>query len=80
MEQGNPTIPAGLQSEAVRSAFMGRVYARLVAGVAAFVLIETYLFTSGLAVRITLAVVETSWLLVLGGFMIVSWLANSIAL
>jgi uncharacterized protein len=80
MEQGNPTIPAGLQGEAVRSAFMGRVYARLVAGVAAFVLIETYLFTSGLAVRITLAVVETSWLLVLGGFMIVSWLANSIAL
>jgi len=80
MEQGNTTIPAGLQSEAVRSAFMGRVYARLVAGVAAFVLIETYLFTSGLAYRITLAVFETSWLLILGGFMIVSWLANSIAL
>lgn len=80
MEQENPTIPAGLQSEAVRSAFMGRVYARLVVGVAAFVLIETYLFTSGLALAITLAVVETSWLLILGGFMIVSWLANSIAL
>jgi FtsH-binding integral membrane protein len=80
MEQGNTTIPAGLQSEAVRSAFMGRVYARLVAGVAAFVLIETDLFTSGLAYRITLAVFETSWLLILGGFMIVSWLANSIAL
>jgi FtsH-binding integral membrane protein len=80
MEQGNPTIPAGLQSEAVRSAFMGRVYTRLVIGVAAFVLLEAFLFTSGIAYAITAAVVQTSWLLVLGGFMIVSWLANSIAL
>lgn len=80
MEQGNPTIPAGLQSEAVRSAFMSRVYTRLVAGVAAFVLLETFLFASGLAVAITQFVFSTSWLLVLGGFMIVSWLANSVAM
>jgi len=80
MEQGNPTIPVGLQSEAVRTAFMSRVYARLVAGVAAFVLLETYLFTSGLALAITEFVVGTSWLLILGGFMLVSWLANSVAL
>jgi uncharacterized protein len=80
MEQGNPTIPAGLQSEAVRSAFMGRVYTRLVAGVALFVLLEAYLFASGLAVAITEFVFSTSWLLILGGFMIVSWLANSVAL
>jgi uncharacterized protein len=59
---------------------MGRVYARLVAGVAAFVLIETYLFTSGLAVAITEFVFSTSWLLILGGFMIVSWLSNSLAM
>lgn len=79
MEQGNPTVPVGLQSEAVRSAFMSSVYTRLVAGVAAFVLLETYLFTSGLAVAITEFVFSTSWLLILGGFMIVSWLANSVA-
>jgi FtsH-binding integral membrane protein len=80
MKYGNTTVPAGLQSAEVRTAFMGRVYARLVAGVAAFVLIELYLFTSGLAVAITEFVFSTSWLLILGGFMVVSWLANSVAL
>ena len=80
MEYGNTTVPAGLQSAEVRTAFMGRVYARLVAGVAAFVLIELYLFTSGLAVAITEFIFSTSWLLILGGFMVVSWLANSVAL
>jgi FtsH-binding integral membrane protein len=80
MEYGNTTVPVGLQSAEVRTAFMGRVYARLVAGVAAFVLIELYLFTSGLAVAITEFVFSTSWLLILGGFMVVSWLANSVAL
>ncbi len=80
MDQGNPTMPVGVQSAEVRTAFMGRVYARLVAGIALFVLIEAYLFASGLAVAITQFVVSTSWLLILGGFMIVSWLANSVAL
>jgi FtsH-binding integral membrane protein len=80
MEQGNPTMPVGIQSAEVRTAFMGRVYARLVAGIALFVLLEAYLFTSGLAVAITEFVFSTSWLLILGGFMIVSWLANSVAL
>jgi len=80
MEQGNPTMPVGMQSEAVRTAFMGRVYARLVAGIALFVLIEAFLFSSGYAVAITQFVFSTSWLLILGGFMIVSWLANSVAL
>jgi len=80
MEYANPTVPAGLQSADVRTAFMGRVYARLVAGVAAFVLIETYLFTSGLAETITAFVFSTSWLLILGGFMVVSWLSNSLTM
>ncbi len=80
MEYGNPTMPVGLQEPQVRADFMRRVYTRLVAGVAAFVLIEAYLFTSGLAVAITEFVFSTSWLLILGGFMVVSWLANSVAL
>jgi uncharacterized protein len=80
MEYGNTTVPVGLQSAEVRTAFMGRVYARLVVGVVAFVLLETFLFTSGLALAITEFVFSTSWLLILGGFMVVSWLANSVAL
>jgi len=78
MEYGNPTMPAGVQDAQVRADFMRRVYTRLVAGVAAFVLFETFLFTSGLAVAITQFVFSTSWLLILGGFMVVSWLSNSL--
>ena len=78
MEYGNTTMPAGVQSAQVRADFMGRVYARLVAGVAAFVAMQWFLFASGYAERITELVLGTSWLLILGGFMIVSWLANSL--
>lgn len=80
MEYGNPTMPVGVQDAQVRADFMRRVYARLVAGVVAFVAIEAYLFTSGLAVAITEFVFTTSWLLILGGFMVVSWLSNAVAL
>jgi len=80
MEYGNPTIPVGVQSPQVRADFMRRVYGRLVAGVAAFVLIEAYLFASGLAFAITRFVFSTSWLLILGGFMVVSWLSNSLTM
>jgi len=80
MEYGNPTIPVAQQDAQVRADFMRRVYTRLVAGVAAFVLIETWLFTSGLALAITEFVFSTSWLLILGGFMVVSWLANAVVL
>ena len=80
MEYGNPTMPVGVQDAQVRADFMRRVYARLVAGVVAFVAIEAYLFTSGLAVAITEFVFGTSWLLILGGFMVVSWLSNAVAL
>ena len=78
MEYGNPTMPVAMQDAQVRADFMRRVYGRLVAGVAAFVAMEWFLFTSGLAVAITQFVFSTSWLLILGGFMIVSWLSNSL--
>jgi FtsH-binding integral membrane protein len=78
MDYGNPTMPAGVQDAQVRTEFMQRVYTRLVMGVAAFVLFEAFLFTSGLALAITQFVFSTSWLLILGGFMIVSWLSNSL--
>ena len=79
MEQAIPAIPVGLQAPEVRTTFMTRVYTRLVGAVALFVAFEWFLFTSGLAVAITELVLGTSWLLILGGFMLVSWLANSLA-
>jgi len=78
MQDETMLAPVAAFGPDVRRTFMTRVYMRLLAGVAAFVLLESYLFSSGLAVAITVAVASTSWLLVLGGFMIVSWLANSV--
>ncbi len=66
----------------VRSRFMKRVYANLVGGIAAFIAIEAFLFSEAsgrMAYTIANAINSTSWLLVLGGFMLVSWLGSSFA-
>jgi uncharacterized protein len=71
--------PVATQPVEVRSRFMRRVYANLAVGIAAFIALETFLFTTGIAYDIALAISSTSWLLVLGGFMLVSWLGSSFA-
>jgi len=63
-----------------RAAFITRTYLHLLGAVAAFVAIEWALFESGLAWPMAQAMLSTSWLLVLGGFVIVSWLASHVAL
>jgi hypothetical protein len=63
----------------VRVRFMRRVYGHLAGAVAAFVLIEFFLFSTGLAYAIAEVVFGTSWLLILGGFILVSWLSSSVA-
>jgi FtsH-binding integral membrane protein len=67
------------QLAAMRGVFLKRVYAHLAAAVAAFTGIEILMFQSGLAYRLTEAVLQVNWLLVLGGFMVVGWLGRSIA-
>jgi FtsH-binding integral membrane protein len=44
-----------------------------------FMLIEVFLFKSGLAPVIARGMLGVSWLLVLGGFVVVSWLATRVA-
>lgn len=64
-----------------RSAFIVKTYMHLLGAIAAFVGIEAWLFSTDLAERITQALVggRSSWLLVLGAFMIVSWIATHFA-
>lgn len=62
-----------------RSTFVTRVYMHLLGAILLFVGIEAALFSSGLAERIANAMMGTSWLLVLGGFVLVSWLATRVA-
>jgi FtsH-binding integral membrane protein len=67
---------AGLDS---RTRFITRTYNHLFGAIVAFTVIELGLFTSGLALPIAKAMMGGSWLLVLGGFMVVSWLATRTA-
>jgi FtsH-binding integral membrane protein len=68
-----PVIDLDEQS---RGRFIARTYAHLMGAIGAFALIEIYLFKTGLAKAIAQALLGTSWLLVLGGFILVSWLAR----
>jgi uncharacterized protein len=62
-----------------RSAFITRTYVHLTAAMFAFASIEVFFFKTGLAAQISKALLGTSWLLVLGGFMVISWLATHAA-
>jgi FtsH-binding integral membrane protein len=63
----------------VRARFITRTYNHLFGAIVAFAAIEFALFSSGVAYPIAKAMLGTSWLLVLGGFMLVSWLATRAA-
>lgn len=73
------STPVGAQTTDVRARFLRRVYGHLGAAIAAFVLLEWFLFSTGLAFAIAEFVFGTSWLLILGGFVLVSWLSSSVA-
>jgi FtsH-binding integral membrane protein len=62
-----------------RATFIVRTYAHLFGAVIAFTLIEVFLFTTGLAESIARTFLSVNWLFVLGGFMIISWMASRTA-
>jgi FtsH-binding integral membrane protein len=62
-----------------RGVFIMRVYGHLLAAIAGFVLIETFLFKAGYAQSIAAKLLGVNWLLVLGGFMVAGWLARGLA-
>jgi FtsH-binding integral membrane protein len=65
--------------ENTRATFITRTYLHLFAAIIAFTAIEVFLFKSGLALPIAQAMLGVSWLLVLGGFVVVSWIASRAA-
>ncbi len=71
--------PVASLDVSTRAAFIMRTYVNLLGAILGFVAIEMYLFESGLAERIAVAMLSVSWLLVLGGFMIVGWFASKVA-
>ena len=63
-----------------RAQFVSRTYQHLLGAIVLFTAIEVLLFRSGLALPMAQAMLgSTSWLLVLGGFMVAGWLFSGIA-
>lgn len=62
-----------------RATFITRTYGHLLGAILLFVGIEVFLFQSGLAAPMAAAMLGVNWLLVLGGFVVVSWLASRAA-
>lgn len=62
-----------------RARFIARTYLHLLAAVIAFTLIEVGLFTTGAAETIAEAMFGTSWLIVMGAFVLTGWLGSRFA-
>lgn len=72
-------IPVAELDDNSRGRFISRTYNHLFIAISAFTLIEIFLFKSGMAEPMAQAMLGTSWLLVLGGFMVISWIARGMA-
>ncbi len=74
-----PYAPVSELSAETRSSFIWRTYGHVAAAILLFAGIETYLFDSGLAFPMAQSMLGFSWLLILGAFMVVGWLATHVA-
>lgn len=74
------SIPAAPSSEvAARRLFLIRTYQHLLGAVVAFVFLEIVYFKTGIAETIAGGLLSVSWLVVLGGFIVVGWIARGFA-
>lgn len=73
-----PVAEADVQT---RARFIIRTYNHLLGSIIAFTLILVVFFQTGMADRMSMAILQSryAWLAVLGGFMLVSWIASAIA-
>ena len=72
-------IPVAQQDVNVRARFIMQTYNHLFGAIALFTGIEIVLFQTGAAERIAQVLLGVNWLFVLGGFMVVGWLATRTA-
>ena len=81
MQNFAPTPAVATLDAEERGAFVMRVYSHLLLAVGAFVAFETVLFSMGAAEAMYdfLTSASSAWLLILGAFMVVNWLATSAA-
>ena len=79
LPHSHTATPIGALDVDARGRFIARTYAHLFGAILAFVGIEVALFATGLAEVMAVAMLGVNWLFVLGGFVVVSWLATRVA-
>jgi FtsH-binding integral membrane protein len=75
-EVGYPGREVNLEE---RARFVARVYSHVFGASVAFTAIEIFLFVTGLASIIASVMLGRNWLVVLGAYMVVGWLASRVA-
>jgi len=73
------TMPVEAIGVNARARFIMRTYNHLFGAILGFIGIELILFGTGLAESIARGMLSVNWLFVLGGFVVVSWLASHTA-
>jgi len=87
MPDSSPTVEASQLSwtpvaeldTSARAAFIWRTYLHVAAAILGFTFAEYFLFTSGLAAPIAEAMLSINWLIPLGAFVVIGWLATRTA-
>ena len=74
------SIPVSQVGVDERAEFITKTYAHLFGAIIGFILLEVVFFKTGIADVLYQALTGVSWLLVLGGFMIVGWFASRTAM
>jgi FtsH-binding integral membrane protein len=62
-----------------RTEFIRKVYSHLLGAILAFAALEWALFQTPFAEAMAIWMLETSWMAILGGFILVSWIASHVA-
>jgi hypothetical protein len=76
VQQYTPVAMLGTQA---RATFIWRTYGHVALAILGFAAIESYLFGNGMAETLAQRMLGINWLLVLGAFMVVGWLAGHVA-
>lgn len=71
--------PVAALSVEERSQFIWRTYAHVAGAIVLFAVIESWLFDTGRAYPIAQAMLSVNWLIIIGAFMVVGWLATHVA-
>ena len=76
------SVPVSMVSVEERADFISKTYMHLFGAMIGFTLFEIFLFKTGIAETIAMPVLtgQVNWLVVLGGFMLVSWFASRTAM